>query len=346
MGDQQHQLEEMSVDSNLELPPGFRFHPTDEEIITYYLKPKVLQRSFICTIIGEVNLNRTEPWELPGKAKMGDKEWYFFYQKDRKYPTGMRANRATEAGYWKATGKDKEIYTANIAIPTPVLVGMKKTLVFYKGRAPRGEKTNWVMHEFRLESADKITYPTSSSNSNATMKSSSASKVDEWVICRVFHKNMGIKKAPTSSSYNVSMIGGELHQSSIPMPMSMQFPILPDFTSEPATSYYSTAGANSSSVSPLMTPMVGMMNSSLFENLMAPAQPMPFHHQMGMGEICSPGFMATSESMPPLSMVAQNDVGLNPDQINNDEISSMVSTTPTFAETADMDGLWKKVLKK
>lgn len=66
MGDQQHQLEEMSVDSNLELPPGFRFHPTDEEIITYYLKPKVLQRSFICTIIGEVNLNRTEPWELPG----------------------------------------------------------------------------------------------------------------------------------------------------------------------------------------------------------------------------------------------------------------------------------------
>ncbi|KAF9616068.1 hypothetical protein IFM89_028534 [Coptis chinensis] len=97
--------------------------------------------------IAEVDLNRCEPWELPDMAKIGEREWYFFSLRDRKYPTGLRTNRATEAGYWKATGKDKEIYSASNG---PFLLGMKKTLVFYKGRAPRGEKTKWVMHEYRL----------------------------------------------------------------------------------------------------------------------------------------------------------------------------------------------------
>lgn len=157
--------------SETNLPPGFRFHPTDEELITYYLLKKVLDGNFTGRAIAEVDLNKCEPWELPEKAKMGEKEWYFFSLRDRKYPTGLRTNRATEAGYWKATGKDREIYSSK----TCSLVGMKKTLVFYRGRAPKGEKTNWVMHEYRLEG--KFAYHYLSRTSK-----------DEWVISRVFQK--------------------------------------------------------------------------------------------------------------------------------------------------------------
>ncbi|KAI4321843.1 hypothetical protein MLD38_035176 [Melastoma candidum] len=154
------------------LPPGFRFHPTDEELITYYLLRKVLDGSFTGRAFAEVDLNKCEPWELPGKAKMGEKEWYFFSLRDRKYPTGLRTNRATGAGYWKATGKDREIYSSK----TCSLVGMKKTLVFYRGRAPKGEKSSWVMHEYRLEG--KFSYHFISRSSK-----------DEWVISRLFQKS-------------------------------------------------------------------------------------------------------------------------------------------------------------
>lgn len=48
------------------LPPGFRFHPTDEELITYYLVNKISDSSFTGRAIGDVDLNKSEPWELPG----------------------------------------------------------------------------------------------------------------------------------------------------------------------------------------------------------------------------------------------------------------------------------------
>ncbi|XP_059450395.1 NAC domain-containing protein 100-like [Corylus avellana] len=184
-------------DGQLELPPGFRFHPTDEELITHYLSPKVLDTNFSAIAIGEVDLNKCEPWDLPWRAKMGEKEWYFFCVRDRKYPTGLRTNRATDAGYWKATGKDKEIFRGR------ELVGMKKTLVFYKGRAPKGEKTGWVMHEYRLEGKY------SAYNLPKTAK-------NEWVISRIFKKISAGKKTHISGLVALGSYANESRPSLLP----------------------------------------------------------------------------------------------------------------------------------
>ncbi|KAG5412203.1 hypothetical protein IGI04_008522 [Brassica rapa subsp. trilocularis] len=61
-------------EEQIDLPPGFRFHPTDEELITQYLHKKVLDISFSAKAVGEVDFNKSEPWELPWMAKMGEKE--------------------------------------------------------------------------------------------------------------------------------------------------------------------------------------------------------------------------------------------------------------------------------
>ena len=47
------------------LPPGFRFHPTDEELIVYYLTQKISESNFSARAIADVDLNKCEPWDLP-----------------------------------------------------------------------------------------------------------------------------------------------------------------------------------------------------------------------------------------------------------------------------------------
>ncbi|XP_055831690.1 protein BEARSKIN2 [Solanum dulcamara] len=174
-----------SSSNNGGVPPGFRFHPTEEELLHYYLKKKLSFHKFDMEVIREIDLNKIEPWELQERCNIGStpqNEWYFFSHKDRKYPTGSRTNRATNAGFWKATGRDKCIRNSFKKI------GMRKTLVFYRGRAPHGQKTDWIMHEYRLEDADQ----------NQTE--------DGWVICRVFKKKNLFKisgnEAAGSSSHH------------------------------------------------------------------------------------------------------------------------------------------------
>ncbi|KAL2348134.1 hypothetical protein Fmac_002134 [Flemingia macrophylla] len=154
------------------VPPGFRFHPTDEELVDYYLRKRVASKRIDLEVIKDVDLYKIEPWDLQELCKIGsdeESEWYFFSHKDKKYPTGTRTNRATKAGFWKATGRDKAIYSSS----RHCLIGLRKTLVFYKGRAPNGHKSDWIMHEYRLETSQHGT-----------------PQEEGWVVCRAFKKRM------------------------------------------------------------------------------------------------------------------------------------------------------------
>nr|KJB26988.1 hypothetical protein B456_004G270400 [Gossypium raimondii] len=106
-----------TVDEDVPLP-GFRFHPTDEELIGFYLRRKVDNKSLRIELIKQIDIYKYDPSDLPKTSMMGENELYFFCRRGRKYRNSVRPNRVTGSGFWKATGK--------------------------------GTKTDWMMHEFRL----------------------------------------------------------------------------------------------------------------------------------------------------------------------------------------------------
>jgi hypothetical protein len=48
------------------VPPGFRFHPTDEELVDYYLRKKIASKRIDLDVIKDVDLYKIEPWDLQG----------------------------------------------------------------------------------------------------------------------------------------------------------------------------------------------------------------------------------------------------------------------------------------
>ncbi|KAF7850090.1 hypothetical protein BT93_L5875 [Corymbia citriodora subsp. variegata] len=199
----------LSINGQSQIPPGFRFHPTEEELLHYYLRKKMSHKKIDLDVIREVDLNKLEPWDIQERCKIGSapqSDWYFFSHKDKKYPTGTRTNRATAVGFWKATGRDKIIYSSSSRI------GLRKTLVFYKGRAPHGQKSDWIMHEYRLDEG-----------SNSSVGSSlvcESSPEDGWVVCRVFRKKnhqrtIESPKSTSTSSMDTEMLMGASADSSV-----------------------------------------------------------------------------------------------------------------------------------
>ncbi|KAI3687818.1 hypothetical protein L1987_81521 [Smallanthus sonchifolius] len=151
------------------LPVGYRFVPTDEELIKDYLMKKIMNESLPKTKIREVYIYEKHPKDLVGNYPQAIEDgWYFFTPRSRKYPNGDRPARHAGHGFWKATGPDKVIKENRMKI------GGRKSLVYYEGHAPKWIKTKWMMHEYVIKGKVR-------KGLNSKEK-----KFDDYVLCKIY----------------------------------------------------------------------------------------------------------------------------------------------------------------
>ncbi|XAR64728.1 hypothetical protein NMG60_11008528 [Bertholletia excelsa] len=134
--------------------PGFRFYPTEEELILFYLHNKLHgNRQELDSVIPVLCIYEFSPSDLPqlaGERCRGDPEqWFFFTPRQERELRGGRSNRLTTSGYWKASGSPSYVYSSDNRA-----IGVKKSMIFYIGRFPTGRKTEWKMNEYRAIDGD------------------------------------------------------------------------------------------------------------------------------------------------------------------------------------------------
>ncbi|PRQ32462.1 putative transcription factor NAM family [Rosa chinensis] len=212
---------------------GFRFYPTEEELVSFYLLNKLESKhqDSIRRVIPDLDIYSTEPWELPNYAAelcRGDTEqWFFFTPRQQREAQGGRPNRTTASGYWKATGSPGYVYSSDNRV-----IGVKKTMVFYKGKAPTGRKTKWKMNEYRA--IDETAAP-SATTSNSASTAIIPKLRHEFRLCRVYivsgssrafdrrppegsgyasHRRSNLTGASASSSHQAAMVAEKTSSSS------------------------------------------------------------------------------------------------------------------------------------
>ncbi|XP_048613615.1 NAC domain-containing protein 5-like [Brassica napus] len=133
-------------------PVGYRFHPTDEEIVGDYVRPKNFESntSRVDEVMSTVDIYEFDPWELPYKSRINstDEVWYFFGCKKDQHNRGERQSRRTKSGFWKKTGPTMGIMRKR---GNREKIGEKRVFVFQYSKilgGPSKPKSDWVMHEY------------------------------------------------------------------------------------------------------------------------------------------------------------------------------------------------------
>ncbi|XP_057967874.1 NAC domain-containing protein 90-like [Malania oleifera] len=196
-----------------DLPPGFRFYPTEEELVLFYLINKLDEHEHVQRqqqqlsqvfdrIIPVVDIYDSNPWDLPKYAgelcQRDPEQWFFFIPMQEREARGGRPNRLTDSGYWKATGCPGYVYSSNNRV-----IGVKRTMVFYQGRAPAGMKTEWKMNEYKaIDHGDQAATAAAAAAAASTAPpacsvpstSNAAPKLrHEFSLCRLYKKSKTLR---------------------------------------------------------------------------------------------------------------------------------------------------------
>ncbi|OVA02497.1 NAC domain [Macleaya cordata] len=143
----------------IKLPPGYRFSPTDQQLIQFYLGKKVNEEAPPCNVIKHINLyGEKEPWAIFDEDDDDfddERDVRYFFTTLKKTGTGKRVLRTAGIGTWTGQDKGKEIYDDQNEV-----IGFKKHFAFTLGKTNKSSSPSsssadsWIMHEFSLCASD------------------------------------------------------------------------------------------------------------------------------------------------------------------------------------------------
>ncbi|KAK4842417.1 hypothetical protein QYF36_021217 [Acer negundo] len=171
------------VKNNEVLAVGYRFDPTDKELIVDYLFNKVHGNPLpSTTAVKECDVyGDSRAWKGLFEALEED-TLYFFTRLKKKAEKGKRIDRVTDSGTWKGQQGDKEIFCYNGN--QMVHIGSKSNFSFIPKERVKESRGTWVMHEYRLKGCQL------DQNTNS------------YVLCRIKKMKKKGKKGWAASDYN------------------------------------------------------------------------------------------------------------------------------------------------
>ncbi|KAF8019684.1 hypothetical protein BT93_G0391 [Corymbia citriodora subsp. variegata] len=133
-------------------PVGFRFKPTESELVDHHLRRKLKGEEETICVIPELYIYKWDPLDLFARYNAlssipsDGHECFFFCPRDNKIPNSLRLSRRTEFGFWKDTSKKRVVRAPG----TGEEIGFKRILVYYEGRQGDARRTPFSMHEYHL----------------------------------------------------------------------------------------------------------------------------------------------------------------------------------------------------